>query len=78
MSRAPSNQLHRESDKVDKIHEEQQSSKEDQKQHESKHPTISIDSRISPKYPIRYWQDRLVGKKLIGNDAEGDNTVSPE
>ena len=33
-------------------------------------------SRVPPEHPIEYWQERLVGRKLIDDDAVGDDTVS--
>ena len=39
---------------------------------EAPHPINK--SRIPPEHAIEYWQERLVGKRVIAEDAEGDVT----
>ena len=39
--------------------------------------TIRNISRVPPEHPIQYWEERLLGKKAIAEDAHGDETVSP-
>ncbi len=36
---------------------------------------VKNSSRIPPDHPIEYWEKRLIGKRMIPQDAEGDEMV---
>jgi len=36
---------------------------------------VKNSSRIPPEHPIEYWEKRLIGQRMIPQDAEGDEMV---
>ena len=64
------------SDSGDKLQKEQAGNLDEQRQKsQPNQPPLLNASRVPPEYPIEYWEERLIGKKLIDEDAEGDETV---
>lgn len=58
----------------DQVQNTEQSTTSGANQSNPKRMVVS-DSKIPPEHPIEYWRKRLLGKTMIAEDEEGDETV---